>query len=95
MGSGCRTAYGLSGCPTVHSLLHGGWTYRRAVTAEFRILKPLLHCCDIFSVMPLHGTRVDGVATQGTPGSTCHQQDGSHGADNGWMDNTLVGDSGK
>ena len=36
-----------------------------------------------------------GVATQGTPGSTCHQQDGSHGADNGWMDNTLVGDSGK
>ena len=25
-GSGCRTAYGLSGCQTVHSLLHGGWT---------------------------------------------------------------------
>ena len=36
-----------------------------------------------------------GVATQGTPGSTCHQLDGFHGADNGWMDNTLVGGSGK
>ena len=36
-----------------------------------------------------------GVATQGTPGSTCHQPDGFHGADNGWMDNTLVGGSGK
>ena len=32
-----------------------------------------------------------GVATQGTPGSTCHQPDDFHGADNGWMDNTLVG----
>ena len=37
--------------------------------------------------------RLMGVTTQGTPGSTCHQQVDFHGADNGWLDNTLAGDS--
>ena len=36
-----------------------------------------------------------GVTTQGTPGSTFHQQDGLYGADNGWVDNTFAVDSGK
>ena len=54
-----------------------------AVTAEFRILKPYCTAV-IYSVSCILIERaLMGVATQGTPGSTCHQQDGFHGTDNG------------
>ena len=68
---------------------------RRAVTAEFHILKR--YCTAVMYSVSRHFMELErlGVATQGTPGSTCHQPDGFHGADNGWMDNTLVGGSGK
>ena len=46
-GSGCRTAYGPSGCPTVHSFSMVGGLKKWAGTAEFQILKPSLPCCDI------------------------------------------------
>ena len=61
-----------------------------AVTAEFRILKPLLHCCDIFSVMHFNRTRVDAGCYPGYPWEHLPSA-GRFPWDRQWLDGQYIG----
>ena len=87
----------LAGPVAVRLFIASAWWVDLKVGWDGRISNPQAVTALLWYSVSCHFIELAlvGVTTQGTPGSTCHQQDGLYGADNGWMDNTLAVDSGK